>query len=187
MIDEEVETAALAYLRRDQRAKALEILMKAYGPRITAFAFRTMRHRAAAEDVRQQVFLEAYVGMLKFEQRSTFWTWLCGIASHRVIDEIKRQRKSAPDPTFDVLKELGLQPDPTMDTKTNTALRRALEHCLGKVPAPLRTELLMHFFFGLSYVEIEQLLGVAAGTIQVRMARILPKVRRCLKARGVER
>jgi RNA polymerase sigma factor (sigma-70 family) len=186
-IDHEAEAAALACIRRDQLAEALKILMKAYGRPLTSFILRNVRYGAAVEDVRQQVFLEAFVGMKNFEGRSSLWTWLCGIAYHRCVDETKRQQKSTPDPTIDVLKELRWQPDPTMDPKAETERHNALEHCLGKIPQPWRTVLLMRFHLGLSYVEIERLIGVAAGTIQVRLARIMPKLRLCLKKKGVVR
>jgi DNA-directed RNA polymerase specialized sigma24 family protein len=45
----------------------------------------------------------------------------------------------------------------------------------------------MRYFLGLSYVEIGAALGTAHGTVQVRVARILPKLRRCLRHQGVAR
>jgi DNA-directed RNA polymerase specialized sigma24 family protein len=46
---------------------------------------------------------------------------------------------------------------------------------------------LMRCFLGLSYVEIAAVVGDPHGTVQVRMSRILPRLRRCLRGEGVAR
>ena len=51
----------------------------------------------------------------------------------------------------------------------------------------MRMQLLMRHFLGLSYIEIGEAVGVPHGTIQVRMSRILPRLRRCLRGEGVAR
>lgn len=183
-IDRQAEDNVLACLRRDQPEEALQILMKVYGPAITGFVFRMLRNREAAEDVRQQVFLEAFQGITNFQGRSSCYTWLTKIAYHRSLDAIKRRRRIEASDDFDVLNALHWQPDPSMDAGA-AAKRRALEHCLGKLPAAIRVELLMRLYFDLSYAEIEKISGAAAGTIQMRVNRILPKLRQCLQAKGV--
>ncbi len=185
-VDHVAEQAALAYVRNDRRDQALKILMVAYGRPITAFALRIVRNHEVAKDIHQQAFLDAFQGIDKFQGRSSLWSWLCGIAYHRCLDELRRNRRAATGDDFDVLDQLSGQPDPTMDID-GAAKRRALEHCLGKLTAPLRSQLLMRCFLGLSYVEIGEITGDAHGTVQVRMSRILPRLRRCLRGEGVER
>jgi RNA polymerase sigma-70 factor (ECF subfamily) len=160
--------------------------MVAYGRPITAFAVRLVRNHEVAKDIHQQVFLDAFQGIDRFQGRSSLWSWLCGIAYHRCLDELRRNRRTTTADDFDVLDQLSGQPDPTMDVDGATK-RRALEHCLGKLAAPLRSQLLMRCFLGLSYVEIGLTIGDAHGTVQVRMSRILPRLRRCLRGEGVAR
>lgn len=180
------EEAALACVRRGQREQALTILVAAYGARITAFAVRVLRNPDAARDVRQQVFLEAFEGIEKFGGRSSVWCWLCGIAYHRCLDELKRGRRCDAIEDFDVLDAIAAPPDPMMDAD-QIATRRALERCLGKLSVPLRTQLLMKYYLGLSYVEIGETVGASPSAVQVRMSRILPRVRRCLRGEGIAR
>jgi RNA polymerase sigma-70 factor (ECF subfamily) len=160
--------------------------MVTYGTAIAAFALRVVRDPELAKDVRQQVFLEAFQGISRFEARSSLWSWLCGIAYHRCLDELRRIRRSSPVDHFDVWDALAEQPDPAMDTD-RVEKRRALEDCLGKLSDSLRAELLMRCFLGLSYVEISELVGATHGTLQVRMSRILPQLRRCLRSHGLTR
>jgi RNA polymerase sigma-70 factor, ECF subfamily len=182
-INREAEAAALESLRRGQPAEALSVLMTAYGSLLTAFIVRIVRDREIAKDVRQQVFLEAFQGIGKFEGRSSCWTWLSSIAFHRSLDMARSARRFEATDNFDVLEALDWQPDPTMDAEV-VSMRRALEHCLGKLPEAQRAELLMRLHHGLTYEEIGEIVGMPAGTIQVRLSRILPRLRRCLRGKG---
>lgn len=183
-VDPSAEKAALAAIRRGQRDQALKILMTAYGAAITAFALRVVRDPEAAKDIHQQVFLEVFQGIGKFEGRSSLWCWLCGIAYHRCLDELRRGRRSGIADDIDVWDMLAAPPDSMVDAD-RVAKRRALEDCLGKLPVAHRTQLLMRCFFGLSYIEIGEMGGEPHSTVQVRISRILPGLRDCLRGKGV--
>lgn len=160
--------------------------MTAYGAPLTAFALRILRDRELAKDVRQQVFLDAFQRIDTFEGRSSLWSWLCGIAYHRCLDELRRARRSGPVEDFDVWDGPTGTSDLEMDHE-RVAKQRALERCLGKLSPSMRAQLLMRCFLGLSYAEIGEVVGDAHGTVQVRMSRILPRLRRCLRNEGMAR
>jgi RNA polymerase sigma-70 factor (ECF subfamily) len=185
-VDRSAEEAALACVRRGRRDEALRLLMVAYSGAVTAFALRVLRNRELVKDIHQQVFLDAFQGIERFQGRSSLWSWLCGIAYHRCLDELRRSRRAATIDDLDVWDQLAGTPDPTMDLDL-VEKRRALEQCLGKLTAPLRAQLLMRCFLGLTYVEIGETIGDSHGTVQVRMSRILPRLRRCLRGEGVAR
>jgi RNA polymerase sigma-70 factor (ECF subfamily) len=184
--DRSSDEAILACVRRGRPREALELLMATYGAPILAFALRVVRNRELAKDVRQQVFLEAFQGIDRFQGRSSLWSWLCSIAYHRCLDELRRLRRANVLDDLESLDELVDQVDITIDTD-RAAKRRALELCLGKLSVPMRTQLLMRCFFGLSYVEIGEAVGTPHSTVQVRMSRILPRLRRCLRGEGLAR
>jgi len=185
-VDRAAETAALECLRRQRPKQALAILATAYGTPITGFTLRIVRNPELANDVRQQVFLEAFLGFHKFEGRSSLWSWLCGIAYHRCMDELRRMRRTNVGDDFDVVDGLINEPDATNDAEL-VAMRRALEHCLGKLqPAP-RSQLLMRYFLGLSYAEIAEAVRNTPDAVQRRMSRILPSLRECLQRKGFAR
>lgn len=181
------EEAVLALLDRRAHEEALKILMSTYGAPIVSFALRILRDRELAEDVRQQVFIDAYQKLDTFERRSSLWSWLCGITYHRCLDELRRkQRAAAQRSDVDVSDEhLGASQFP-MDAD-RVAQHRALQRCLGKLPAAMRAQLLMRCFLGLSYEEIGAEVGEPPGTVQVRISRILPRLRQCLRNEGVWR
>lgn len=176
----------LAQLRRGRRQDALKLLMTAYSPHIIAFAVRLLRNREAAKDVHQQVFLEAFQGFDRFEGRSTLWRWLCTITHHRCIDELRRGRRTPVAGDFDLWDELAAPHDPRMDDD-RVASQRALEKCLGKLSSGLRTQVLMRYFLELGFSEIGENVGASHGTVQMRVSRILPRLRQCLREEGVAR
>jgi len=160
--------------------------MNAYGASITGFALRIVRNRELASDIRQQVFLEAFQAIDRFEGRSSLWSWLCSIASHRCLDERRRLRRASAADALEMLDVLAGEPDPMMDAD-RAAKRRALEQCLGKLPPAMRTKLLMRYFLGLTYAEIGETVGVTHSTAQVSTSRILPRLRQCLRGKGLVR
>jgi len=189
-VDREAEHAALACVRQGRRDEALKILMTTYGAPLSAFVLRVVRDRELVKDVRQQVFLEAFQGIDRFQGRSSLWIWLCGIAYHRCLDELRHGRRAKAHEPLDPSDELAELVRSTTDLDSDldrVARQRALEQCLGKLSIALRTQLLMRYFFGLSYAEIGETLGVAHSTVQVRLSRTLPQLRRCLRGEGVVR
>jgi RNA polymerase sigma factor (sigma-70 family) len=81
---------------------------------------------------------------------------------------------------------LDAAPDPTLDPE-RMAKQRALEHCLAALPPAMRAQVLMRHCFDMSFLEIAKTIGDSHGTIQVRVARILPRLRRCLSSEGITR
>lgn len=188
-IDADAERRLLAQWRRGERDLAFRALMSLYGRGLLGFARRMVRDEDAAQDVRQQVFLEAWRGLDRYEGRASLWTWLCAIAHNRCLDAARRggrinAREVAVD--LDVLESVAPAPEQAM-TSDRLAERRALEHCLRRLPVAVRAQVLMRYDQGLSHAEIAEIIGDAPGTVQVRLARALPKLRRCLESQGASR
>jgi RNA polymerase sigma-70 factor (ECF subfamily) len=184
-VDPAREAEARDLLRAGRPREAIQVLMKAYGSGVLGYARRMLGDAELAEDTRQQVFLEAWLGLDKFEGRSSLWVWLCGIAYHRCLDAAKRRKRIQAGEVSvdaDVLDSVLGTPEGSM-APDQLAQRQALVRCLGKIPAAHRAQLSMRYCEGLSHVEIGQIVGEPPGTVQVRITRLLPKLRRCLKAR----
>ncbi len=188
-VDHAAEETALAHVRAGQRNAAFEVLIAAYSGPLTSFIVRVLRNTDDARDVSQQVFHQALQGIDRFQGRGTLWGWLCGIAYHRCLDALKqsrRTRRTMVSGGANLLDSFAGDPDATMD-EDRVAKRRALDRCLGKLSAPIRAEVLMRYLFSLSYQEIGEVVGAPPGTVQVRMSRILPRLRSCLLGEGIVR
>jgi RNA polymerase sigma factor (sigma-70 family) len=184
----ELEAEALAHLDRGDPRAALVILMRVHGDAVLGHCIRVLRDRALAEDIRQQVFLEAFRDLARFQRRSTLRCWILGIASHRCLDAIKARRRR--DARIDSGEEEAVvaaadeSPDPSHHVDRERT-SRFLESCLDGLSEEVRMTVLMKFQLGLSYEEMSPMLNQRPGTLQARVARALPVLRRCLETKGV--
>src|SRR6476660_5761047 len=67
-----------------------EILMRRHNQRVYRVARSVVKDEAEAEDVMQQAYINAFVHLGQFEQRSQFSTWLTRITVHEAL---ARRRK----------------------------------------------------------------------------------------------
>jgi RNA polymerase sigma-70 factor (ECF subfamily) len=176
--DNDIETL----IRSGERQQALKLLMDRYGERVYRFAHAMTRNAAQAEDVRQQVFIEAYRDFVRFEGRSTLRTWLFGIVRHRCLDATKIQRRWWRRFKNDPPDEPELEP-PDLD---QGRIARLLVECLGRLTPSARVAVVLRYIEELPYEEAAVVSGTLAGTLQQRVGRALPVLRKCVdgKLRG---
>lgn len=180
------ERAALAALDRGSLDEALAVLMRVYGTAVYRYCRRMVVDEDLAQEVHQMTFVQAHEGLGKFGRRSSLRAWLFGIARHRCLDVLKMHRRR--DKRFGSIEEAPDLPEPggsVEDRLSDRSVTRILESCLRGLPPRTRTAVLLRFQQGLSYPEIASLSNEKAPALQVRVARALPLLRRCLEEKGV--
>lgn len=177
----------LSALERGDRRTALALLMRAHSRAILRYCHRILRSRALADDVHQCVFIEAFEDLGSFARRSTFRSWLHSIAYHRCLDAMKSRRRwsvrflLSDDPIDDI------DPDPsTEDRLAARLMSEAIEQCLGELPPLVRTAVLLRYEEGLTYEEMSRICKERPTTLQARVSRALPLLRRALEAKGIK-
>jgi RNA polymerase sigma factor (sigma-70 family) len=78
--------------RGDMRG-ALTQLMVRYGDGVYRYCFRMLGDGTLADEVRQEVFVEAYRDLELLSRRSTVKAWLFTIARNRVLDTVRSPRR----------------------------------------------------------------------------------------------
>lgn len=180
------ERTALAALDRRSHEEALAILMREYGSAVYRYCRQMVGDEDLAEEIRQMTFVQAYEALPKFARRSSLRTWLFGIARHRCLDAAKMTRRRRR--RFGSLDDAPDLPEPAASAEDRLAERSragALESCLRKLAPRVRDAVVLRFQQGLSYPEIARLSGEKAPALQVRVARALPVLRRCLEEKGM--
>ena len=161
---------------------ALELLMRRYGASVYRYCREELRDRALADDVHQQVFIQAHRDLATFAGRATLKTWLFAIARHRVLDASKMRRRARAHREHDAADPI--DPAPAADQLIDDArLCRDLVECLGLLPPRMRTALLLRYQQGFTFDEMAQICHEKPGTLQARVARALPRLRALLEAR----
>jgi RNA polymerase sigma-70 factor (ECF subfamily) len=77
---------------------ALHHLMRRHGAAVYRYCREALRDGALADDVHQQVFIEAFRDLPRFEGRSTVRAWLLAIARNRVLDAVRARSRAQPHP-----------------------------------------------------------------------------------------
>jgi RNA polymerase sigma-70 factor, ECF subfamily len=179
------ERDALAALDAGDLRTALDVLMQAYGTTIYRFCRQMTADAALADDVHQMTFVQAYEGLERFSRRSTLSTWLFSIARHRCLDALKvSRRRRARFEAMDELPEVPVAESGGEHRLQQGARAQALHECLQQLRDDIRTAILLRFQEELSYVEMSRACGDRPATLQARVVRALPALRRCLERRG---
>lgn len=181
------ERDAFAALERGDHEAALTVLMDAYGDAVYRFCRQLVRDPELAADVQQMTFVAAYRSLGRFRGKSKWKTWLFGIARHRALDAIKMRRRRRQ--RFVQVEEL---PEPgeadgggTEVRAESRSLKSALADCLAKLAPRIRTAVLLRYQNEMSYRDMAEACGEQAATLQARVSRAMPVLKRCLRAQGV--
>ena len=68
---------------------AFETIYRRHSPSVYNLAFRMVGDRAEAEDLLQEIFLQAHNKLSTFEGRAAFGTWLYRLAVNRCLDHLR--------------------------------------------------------------------------------------------------
>lgn len=147
-------------------------LYERYERRIYYFALKRTSDPLDAEDVTQEVFLQVFRGLAKFEGRSTLLTWMFGIA-HKQICRRYRSRRMA-YVSFDT-DEVNQLPSAETPADRATDFARILRNCVRvldeKVPEQQREVFEQRYIKNRSTLEIAQNLGKSQQAIKISIFR----------------
>lgn len=181
----ETETAALAALDRGDREGALTLIMEAFGVALYRYCRQMVVDPDLADDVHQLTFVQAFEGLGRFARGSSLRTWLFGIARHRCLDALKMgRRRRARFESTDEVPERPAADEAPEERLAARDLTRALERCLEELPPAIRTAVLLRYQEGLAYPDMAIVCRDRPATLQARVARALPVLRRCIEQRG---
>jgi RNA polymerase sigma-70 factor (ECF subfamily) len=172
-----------AALGANDTRRALTLMMNRYGDEVYRLAYAMTHSYHLAEEVRQQVFVEVYRDLANFAGRASLRAWVFGIARHRCLDIAKKNRRWTSrfknEPPTDEESD-DHEPDRELD---RSRLAKILASCLAKLAPAARDAVVLRYHQDLSYDEASAIAGDNAGTLQQRVARAIPALRRCLDAR----
>lgn len=131
-------------------AKASSALVDKYRQRIYRFIYKRVHNSAIAEELTQDVFLDAFLKLSSFRGDSQLYTWLCTNALRKVYRQPRRSLKTEVEPTLHTTPESLLMTKQTFGEVSKT---------LDELPAPQRSALLLREYEDLEYSEISDILG----------------------------
>jgi RNA polymerase sigma-70 factor (ECF subfamily) len=171
MIDVSFDTDKLltAWKSGDRAAGAL--LFDRYYEQLARF-FANKVPEAHQEDLLQESFLALVENIECFQERSSFRTYLFGIAHNVLHDHLRKvaRRGVREDTSFDLERicVAALGPSPATAANQHEEQRILLE-ALRHIPVMHQIALELHYWENLTQQEIAEVLGVPLGTAKTRL------------------
>lgn len=130
-------------------------------------ALRMLGNQADAEDVTQDVFIQAWTALAGFAGRATFSTWLYRIVVNRCLSHQRRRRVTTPMPDDDPAATAAGPEQATVERHRAEATALAI----ATLPPDLRAVFVLHQTEKLSYAEVATILSLSEATVRGRLAR----------------
>lgn len=170
--------------------EAFEQLVMMYQKQIYNLGYRMMGNEEDASDMTQEAFLKAFKSIKKFNQKSSFGTWLYRIAVNLCIDELRKRKKvrlypiahndTAEERGQQVVADIGDLPDEAVE---KGEIRRRVHGAINRLPEHHRTMIVLKDIQGRSYQEIADILGLNMGTVKSRISRARASLKEELEKR----
>ena len=173
----------VAQIDRGELAAALTSLMRRHGTAVYRYCREELHDRTLADDVHQQIFIQAHRDLVRFAARSTLRTWLFAIARHRVLDAAKSRRRAQAHIEEDDTADTPDPSPPPGERLDEARLQQALIACLRELGEHIRGTLVLRYQSGFTFEELATIFGDKPGTLQARVMRALPLLRTCIEAR----
>lgn len=159
-----------------------EILIR----RNNSFLYKTGRsynyNHENTQDLMQETFIDAYTHLKKFENRSSFKTWLIKIMLNNCFqkqkkfsyrNEASKELNDKSIPMFSTQRHMD-----THETVINRELSFIIENALQKIPRDYRLVFALREMNGLSVAETAEALHISDANVKVRLNRAKTMLRR---------
>jgi RNA polymerase sigma-70 factor (ECF subfamily) len=168
----------LVRLAREGDNRAFDALAGRYANKAYRLAFKVLRDEPEAEDAVQDAFLSAYRHLPRFEERSTFSTWLYRVTMNAALMRLRKRREDMlsierpprPDDREAALELEDRRPGPHQEV-ANRELAAAIQDAILALPEELREVFVLREDAGLSNADTAEVLGLSVPAVKSRLHR----------------
>ena len=144
--------------------------MDKYREGIYAYTYARLRSFQDAQDVTQEVFIQAYRGLHGLRRRESFVFWLYRIASTRCKMWLRSQSRRV-DQGFIADHAPEVVDAPVIDSYREDRLNEFVREALDLLSDAYREVLVLHYFGGMTIKDMAKAIGVSPGAIGMRLSR----------------
>ena len=176
---EDVRAADLELARRCRQgdAAAFEELYRTHAGRLFNLVLRMAGSAQEAEDLLQEVFLQAYRKLGSFRGESSLGTWLYRLAVNLSLDHLRGRQVKMSRATDSLDAEGAEEPVAALPIVPTAISRIDLDRAIARLPEGCRAAFVLHDIEGLDHLEVAQVLGVTEGTSKSQVHKARMKLR----------
>ncbi len=160
-----------------------EDLVRPHLNKLYKLAYRFTGQRDDAEDLVQDLLLKIYPRLQEMQKIDKLSHWLSRVLYHLFIDQVRRQQRSPIGPMNDeeAIYETHASPTAGPSEIANSEITlQQINTAIQKLSEDHRTLIILHDVEGYSLQEINDMTGIATGTIKSRLSRARSNLRETL-------
>ena len=158
----------LAARAADGDVAAFEVLVYRHGPLMRVYAGKVLGSDADADDVVQDVFVQAWNQLDRLNDVDAVRPWLMRMVGNRAIERIRRRRDHANVDDWDAPTAANQSPERIVEVRMQIG---ALAQVVGALPEAQRQCWVLREVGGVPYADIAEQLGLPVSTVRGLLAR----------------
>jgi RNA polymerase sigma factor (sigma-70 family) len=155
---------------------AFGFLVDKYKASVYALAYYRLRNFEDAEDITQEVFVEAYQRLHTLKRWDSFSVWLYSITSN-MCKEFLRSKSRRRDREFIADQKINIMRSKSLNSYHENKVYESLREALDNLPDIYQQVLTLYYLGGMNSEEIAQALGISSTTIRQRISRARSQLR----------
>ena len=177
-------TANIYYNQLVERCKqgdsrSFSVLYHQYAKAMFSTCYRLLNDFAAAEDVLQEAFTDAFRHLQHFEYKSSFGAWLKQIVVNKCITHLRKNKIKWIDVENSEADKLTEEPE--LDENEIEYKVQEIKQAIQQLPNGYRTVLTLYLLEGYDHEEIAQILGITHSTTRTQYKRAKDKLIQLIK------
>jgi len=166
-----------AAVRECQAGKlaGLGVLFQLHQQAVFRTAYGIVRSQDLAEDITQQVFIQLFSSIKRYDLKRPFAPWLHRIAVNRSLDALRHHKgRTVP---IEVASDLPSQDTTPERAAEDSELRGAIRGALGALRPKHRAAIVLRYYQGFGEAEMAVALHCRQGTVKSRLHNALRQLR----------
>lgn len=168
-----------------------QILVEKYQPMVFRTCMGFLHNKEDADDLTQDIFIQAYQSLSKFKGDASFSTWIYRIAVNASLNKVRKTSKSFFFQRFEKVfggeKSIAFEiPIPDTENPENILIqnehREWMQKALNSLPENQRTAIVLSKYDDLSQKEIAAIMNTSEGAVEALIQRAKANLREKLSS-----
>lgn len=158
--------------------QAFAQIVQSYQRPVYNLCYRMLGNPEEAEDATQETFIRAYTSLDKYDPDRKFINWVLTIASNHCVDRLRKRRIHTTSIEDDPYVERIPMPESVNPHQVAEKRERAdeIQYWIDQLPPDYRTPLVLLYWYGYSYEEIAETMGLSVPAVKSRLHRARKRI-----------